>query len=140
MKIKNKFHTLILLFTITMISAVVLIPNSEHKKYFRSDFYNYYILTEPEIRNAPRISENYYFYYTPPDGGQTETSTITFIGGDSRILKKYLTELGFYLDAVQDNGHDEIWMKHGKSRAVFNLHHNNKTRIISLTKTIIPSP
>lgn len=42
--------------------------SDEATVYKENDFFNYHMLTDPDIENAPRITDNYYFESHPGDG------------------------------------------------------------------------
>ncbi|GLY61264.1 hypothetical protein IW01_08015 [Pectobacterium brasiliense] len=63
--------------------------------YTEKDSFKYYALTYKEIRNAPRLSENYYFSYGPSDEARPQTSTLYLcdldnIDGAYRELLSYV--------------------------------------------------
>ncbi|KOC87849.1 hypothetical protein [Winslowiella iniecta] len=50
---------LILFLKITLVSAI---------GYTEKDFLNYHLLTDEEVKNALKISQDYYFFYYAMDG------------------------------------------------------------------------
>ncbi|TQI81046.1 hypothetical protein FHU10_4052 [Serratia fonticola] len=102
--------------------------------YTEKDFLKYYLLTRKEIRNAPRLSEDYYFEYGRSDESDPESSVIYTCGlsnvdeGYERLLS-YVKKTGitlsegyswdnppkrgeeyFYLGKISRNGDEECLM------------------------------
>lgn len=50
--------------------------------YTEKDFFKYYLLTHKEIRNAPRLTDDYYFEYGPSDLTEPTQSTMYICGLD----------------------------------------------------------
>lgn len=117
--------------------VLLLIPEEHNVKYKKSNLYQYYTLTDREIRNAPVISTDYYFTYITPDEGQWIRSSVVFKGGDISLLRRYLEALGFFLYRVQNNGQEEIWISRTGKYVEFSLWNDRKNNTISLTKVII---
>ncbi|HBM9260955.1 TPA: hypothetical protein L0X66_005395 [Citrobacter freundii] len=127
----------ILLVTIVLISlSSLLIPWSDKLEYHESDFFDYYFYTDVDIKQAPRISNNYYFEYISPEGSTLETNLIVFYGGDARIIRDYLTGLGFHLYDYSDNGREELWISNDNLRFTFSIITNKKTDLVGLIKTM----
>lgn len=127
----------IILMTIILISlSPLLIPWPDKLEYRESDLFDYYIYTDVDIKQVPRISNNYYFEYISPDGSTRETNLIIFCGGDARIIRNYLTGLGFHLYNYSDNGREEHWISNDNRRFTFSIVTNKKKGLISLIKTM----
>ena len=78
--------------------------------YTQRNFISYYSLTDKDIRNTPRISDNYYFESNPGDG-YAPSSTILFRKvSDVKPLRDYLSKLG-YIKQKNSSGKAEIWTK-----------------------------
>ncbi|MFJ5443224.1 hypothetical protein [Pectobacterium sp. CHL-2024] len=52
---------------------LIIVP---YTVYTEKDIFKYYTLTYKEIRDAPRLSKNYYFSYGPSDEANPQISTI----------------------------------------------------------------
>ncbi|MEQ9843911.1 hypothetical protein [Pectobacterium brasiliense] len=52
---------------------LIIVP---YTVYTEKDIFKYYTLTYKEIRDAPRLSNNYYFSYGPSDEANPQISTI----------------------------------------------------------------
>lgn len=125
----------IILMTIVLISlSPLLIPRPDKLEYRESDPFNYYFYTDVDIKQAPRISNNYYFEYISPDGSTRETNLIIFHGGDAGIIRNYLTGLGFHLYDYSDNGREELWISNDNRRFTFSIVTNKKQDLVSLIK------
>lgn len=127
----------ILLVTIVLVSlSPLLISWPDKLEYRESDLFDYYFYTDLDIKQAPRISNNYYFEYISPDGSTRETNLIVFYGGDAGIIRDYLTGLGFHLYDYSDNGREELWVSNDNLRFTFSIITNKKTDLVSLIKTM----
>ncbi|EGT0648286.1 hypothetical protein JAF95_001356 [Citrobacter braakii] len=127
----------ILLVTIALISlSPLLIPWPDKLEYRESDFFDYYFYTDVDIKQAPRISNNYYFEYVSPEGNTREINLIIFHGGDAEVIRNYLTGLGFHLYDYSDNGREELWISSDNLRYTFSIVTNKKADIVVLIKTM----
>lgn len=125
----------IILVTIVFISlSPLLIPWPDKLEYRENDFFDYYFYTDVDIKQAPRISNNYYFEYISPDGSTRETNLIIFYGGDAGIIRDYLTGLGFHHYDYIDNGREELWISNDNRRFTFSIVTNKKKNLVSLIK------
>ncbi|TKV10037.1 hypothetical protein FDX19_10105 [Citrobacter sp. wls619] len=127
----------IILVTIALIFlSPLLIPWPDKLEYRESDLFYYYFYTDIDIKQAPRISSNYRFEYISPDGSTRETNLIIFFGGDARMIRNYLTGLGFHLYNYSDNGKEELWISNDNHRFTFSIVINKKKDVVSLIKTM----
>lgn len=127
----------IILVTIVLIFlSPLLIPWPDKLEYRESDLFNYYFYTDVDIKQAPRISNNYCFEYISPDGSTRETNLIVFRGGDVGIIRNYLTGLGFHLYDYSNNGREELWISNDNRQFTFSIVTNEKTDLVSLIKTM----
>ena len=91
--------------------------------YKETDRYNYYSLTYEEIKNAPRISQNYYFESQPGDGYAPSNAIIFKEVTDPEPLRAYLMKLGYVREQRRLRGM-EVWCqpnKEGKDRFYLNV-------------------
>ncbi|WP_431222604.1 hypothetical protein ACQ86O_20345 [Serratia sp. L9] len=70
--------------------------------YTEKDFFKYYLLTRKEIRDAPRLSEDYYFEYGRSDESDLESSSVYMCGvlnidGSYERLLSYIKNTGVTL-------------------------------------------
>ncbi|CAM4296527.1 hypothetical protein [Serratia silvae] len=56
--------------------------------YTEKDFFKYYLLTHKEVRDAPRLSKNYYFEYGPSDITEPNRSSM-YVCGLSNVDEGY---------------------------------------------------
>ncbi|MEG9607672.1 hypothetical protein V6W99_01460 [Citrobacter portucalensis] len=127
----------IILVTIVLIFlSPLLIPWQDKLEYRESDLFNYYFYTDVDIKQAPRISNDYCFEYISPDGSTRETNLIIFRGGDVGIIRDYLTGLGFHLYDYSNNGREELWISNENRQFTFSIVTNEKTDLVSLIKTM----
>ncbi|WP_337238390.1 hypothetical protein [Citrobacter portucalensis] len=127
----------IILVTIVLIFlSPLLIPWPDKLEYRESDLFNYYFYTDVDIKQAPRISNDYCFEYISPDGSTRETNLIIFRGGDVGIIRDYLTGLGFHLYDYSNNGREELWISNENRQFTFSIVTNEKTDLVSLIKTM----
>lgn len=130
------YYKIILVTIILIFLSPLLIPWPDKLEYQESDLFDYYFYTDVDIKQAPRISNNYYFEYISPEGSTQETNLIVFHGGNAEIIRNYLTGLGFYLYNYSDNGREELWISNDNHRFTFSIVTNKKTDLVSLIKTM----
>ncbi|WP_431630416.1 hypothetical protein [Enterobacter cloacae] len=113
--------------------------------YTENDFFHYHLLTDREIENAPKVTDDYYFEAHSGDGYEPSNSII-FKGATSAApLRAYLETLG-YVKEKRSLEVKEAWSKPERLNAdFFYLYFNTATGDIELTKVIgnghvIPCP
>lgn len=104
--------------------------------YTQRDFFKYHTLTDPDIENAPRITDNYYFESHPGDG-YSPSNSIVFRGAtDTASLSAYLEKMG-YAKQMRSLGEKEIWANPDKSDGdLFYLYLDLITHQVELTKVL----
>ncbi|QLO05705.1 hypothetical protein HV173_20330 [Citrobacter freundii] len=128
------YYKIIMVTIVLVFLSPLLIPWPDKLEYRESDLFDYYFYTDVDIKQAPRISSNYYFEYISPEGSTQETSLIIFRGGDAGIIRNYLTGLGFYLYDYSGNGREERWISNDNHRFTFSIVINKKKGLVSLVK------
>lgn len=104
--------------------------------YKENDFFKYHTLTDKDIENAPRITDNYYFESHPGDGYSPSNSIVFKGASDTASLRAYLEKLG-YEKQKRSLGEKEIWAKPDQLDGdLFYLYVNPTTREIELTKIL----
>lgn len=76
--------------------------------YKETDRYNYYSLTYKQIKNAPRISQNYYFESQSGDGYTPSNAIIFKDATDPEPLRAYLAGSGYVPQQRKQRGM-EMW-------------------------------
>ncbi|WP_238081670.1 hypothetical protein [Pseudescherichia vulneris] len=106
----------------------------ETTTYTENDFFNYHMLTDQEIKKAPRISGDYYFKSYPGDG-YAPANTIIFKGASNvEPLRVYLKKLG-YTRQRTDSEAAETWIKPEEVNSdLFYLYSNAATGEVELSK------
>jgi hypothetical protein len=128
----------ILIVVIAAFFAWLLVPFPQHKEYEETSWLSYYLYTDKDIRQAPKISQHYIYLYDAPDGGTREMSSIMFYdASDTGPLRLYLKTIGFSLESVTKDGTEETWLSHKKRNIVFSISMDRQKSIIRLTKTAI---
>lgn len=138
---KNLFKRLALI-AVTMLVCgglfiwLVASGSDEATVYKENDFFNYHMLTDPDIENAPRITDNYYFESHPGDG-YSPSNSIVFKGAtDTASLHAYLEKLG-YEKQKRSLGEKEIWTKPNQLDGdLFFLYFDPTTHQVELTKVL----
>ena len=130
------YYKIILMTIVLIFLSPLLIPWPDKLEYRESDLFNYYFYTDVDIKQAPRISNNYRFEYISPDGSTRETNLIIFRGGDVGIIRNYLTGLGFHFYDYSNNGREELWISNDNRQFTFSIVTNEKTDFVSLIKTM----
>lgn len=104
--------------------------------YTKNDFFNYHTLTDKDIENAPRITDNYYFEAHPGDGYAPSNSIIFKGANGAAPLRSYLEKLG-YTREKRNLGEKEIWSKPDRlNEDLFYLYFNTATGEVELTKVL----
>ena len=110
--------------------------SDEATVYKENDFFNYHMLTDPDIENAPRITDNYYFESHPGDGYSPSNSIVFKGASDTALLRTYLEKLGYEMQR-RSLGEKEIWAKPDQLDGdLFYLYFNPTTREVELTKVL----
>ena len=104
--------------------------------YKQDNFLSYHILTDSEIQNAPRITENFYFESHPGDGYAPSNSIIFAGASGTASLRCYLETLG-YTRQQRNLGGKEIWSKPDQLNSnLFYIYFNAVTAEAGLTKVL----
>lgn len=74
----------------------LVVPGSDETAvYTENDFFHYHTLTDKDIENAPRVTDDYYFEAHPGDG-YAPSNSIVFKGATGAApLHAYLETLGY---------------------------------------------
>lgn len=132
---KNVF----ILFGIIAFQFVVLamMPWPDHADYQENERYSYYFYTDIDIKNAPRISDGYFFTFDSPYDEQKGMSSIQYADGNVLIIKDYLMRLGYHLFQavpVENRGTEESWLSASGDNGIFYLSYSRNSTKIILTK------
>ncbi|MCH9406765.1 hypothetical protein [Pantoea agglomerans] len=139
MKNLFKWSALVAVTVLILIGLFVWLVASgsdETTVYKENDFFSYHTLTDKDIENAPRITDNYYFEAHPGDGYSPSNSIIFKGATDTASLQAYLEKLG-HVKQKRSLGEKEVWAKPDKSNGnMFYLYSNPATGEIELTKVL----
>lgn len=101
--------------------------------YKETDRYNYYSLTYKQIKNAPRISRNYYFESQSGDGYTPSNAIIFKDATDPEPLRAYLAGSGYIRQQRKQRGM-EVWCQPKETCSDrFNLYVDNQAKEVTLT-------
>ncbi|WP_039055590.1 hypothetical protein [Enterobacter sp. Bisph1] len=115
---------------------LVASDSDETTAYKENDFFNYHTLTDKDIENAPRITDDFYFESHPGDGYAPSNSIIFRGTADITPLHSYLEKLG-YIREKRSLGEKEIWSKPDQLNGdLFYLYFNAATDKVELTKVL----
>jgi len=104
--------------------------------YKENDFFNYHTLTDKDIENAPRITDDFYFESHPGDGYAPSNSIIFKGAVGAAPLRSYLEKLG-YTKEKRSLGEKEIWSKPDQLNGdLFYLYFNAAMGEVELTKVL----
>ena len=125
---------LCLIFMIWIFVYEVASGINEGTAYKEANFFYYYVLTDTDIKNCPKISSIYSFESQPGDG-YSSSNAIIFQGVESiEPVRDYLLGLG-YKREKRRLGESEIWTKAGVVDSnIFYLSLNKKTKEAELMK------
>ncbi|HDC4440577.1 TPA: hypothetical protein O8U43_003460 [Enterobacter cloacae] len=115
----------------------LVVPGSDETAvYTENDFFHYHTLTDKDIENAPRVTDDYYFEAHPGDG-YAPSNSIVFKGATGAApLHAYLETLG-YTKEKRRLGDKEIWSKPDQVNGdIFYLYFNTATGEVELTKVM----
>lgn len=108
----------------------------EKTVYTKNDFINYHTLTDKDIENAPRITDDFYFESHPGDGYAPSNSIVFKGAAGTAPLRSYLKKLG-YTKEKRSLGEKEIWSKPDQLNGdLFYLYFNAATGEVELTKVL----
>ena len=108
--------------------------------YKETEGYNYYSLTYKEIKNAPRISQHYYFESQPGDGNAPSNAIIFKQATHPEPLRAYLGSLGYVREQRRLRGM-EVWCQpNNKGKHRFYLYVNKQAKEVTLTSIKDHSP
>jgi len=127
---------LILLILLSVIAYFMLKDSNQTITYTQEDFINYHMLTDKDIANAPRITNDFYFEASPGDG-YPPTNSITFKNVDGiNLLEAYLLSLGLKKE-TRKMGDNDVWSKSDDSgRNLFYVSFDQVNKNATLTKSI----
>lgn len=110
--------------------------SDEATVYKENDFFNYHMLTDPDIEKAPRITNEFYFESHPGDGYSPSNSIVFKGASDTASLRTYLEKLG-YEKQRRSLGEKEIWAKPDQLDGdLFYLYFDPTTHQVELTKVL----
>ncbi|EOD8856773.1 hypothetical protein ACJ5W3_004644 [Enterobacter hormaechei] len=89
--------------------------SDETTVYTQNDFFHYHTLTDKDIENAPRVTDDYYFEAHPGDG-YAPSNSIFFKGATGAApLRAYLETLGYTKEkrrlGIRKSGQNPIRLK-----------------------------
>lgn len=89
--------------------------SDETTVYTQNDFFHYHTLTDKDIENAPRVTDDYYFEAHPGDG-YAPSNSIFFKGATGAApLRAYLETLGYAKEkrrlGIRKSGQNPIRLK-----------------------------
>ena len=124
---------IVMLLVIELTTCSIQSKAEKGEGYKQSDFLLYQLITNTDIKKAPRISNDYFFKYQARNGSAAEQSTIIFRNiSDPSALKLYLTQLGYHV-AGKENG-SERWEKNSSAASSFYLWVNKELNEVDLSK------
>ncbi|GLR07394.1 hypothetical protein COO59_16700 [Mixta theicola] len=93
----------------------------------------YRLFVDDDIKNAPRITDDYYFRFRRMDGPSAEISGIVFNGAtETAALEKYLAALGY--QHVSDDEFGQRWEKDNRPNPNIYIWRDTAGKTIFLTK------
>ncbi|MEE3662114.1 hypothetical protein V2I52_09230 [Brenneria sp. g21c3] len=105
-----------------------------HEGYIHSNLWAYYLYTDREIRNAPKLSENYHFTFTAQDGSQPQDSSIVYgSGANITALRDYLSSLEYV--SVKREGLTERWQRAEKLTPYYLISRDPERGTLTLTRS-----
>ena len=112
----------------------VIIKDAERMSGFKqSEWGTYHFFVDKDIKNAPRISADYYFRFRRLDGPSPEISGIVYRDAtETAALESYLTTLGYHYVTTDEYG--DRWEKEDWPIPEFYLWQDKERRMIFLTK------
>ena len=116
---------LLIYFTTSNINGVTV--------YKETDRYSYHTLTDKEIKNAPRISQHYYFESQPGDGYAPSNAIIFKDAINPEPLRAWLINLGYVREQRRLRGM-EVWCQPNREgRGRIYLHVDKHAKEVTLT-------
>lgn len=133
-KIYRIAGVLIVMLLVIELTTCSIQSNAEGRDgYNQSDFFLYQLITNTDIKKAPRVSNDYFFKYQARNGSAAEQSTIIFRKiSDPSALKLYLTKLGYHVAGKENDS--ERWEKNSSAASSFYLWVNKELNEVGLSK------
>ncbi|UQY44686.1 hypothetical protein [Mixta hanseatica] len=84
--------------------------------YTENEWFKYQFLTPDELKQAPRVTNDYRITITARDGSAARVETIEFYGSqDTQMLERYLVSLGYY--PARDHFSRKTWYSPDNERS-----------------------
>lgn len=110
--------------------------SDETTVYTENDFFHYHTLTDKDIENAPRVTDDYSFEAHPGVGYGSSNSIVFKRATGAAPLRAYLETLG-YKKEKRRLGDKEIWSKPDQVNGdLFYLYFNAATGEVELTRVM----
>ena len=127
-------------FCIIVASAFLLIDCSmqriadQREGYSQKNIWAYYLYTDSDIRNAPRLSRNVRFTWVAQNGSQPQESRIVY---DQKVdvnqIRHYLKMLSY--EPVERSNHYERWERRHKTMPAFYISQDNESGTTTLSRS-----
>ncbi|WP_342754428.1 hypothetical protein AAGQ96_20305 [Pantoea sp. MBD-2R] len=107
---------------------------AQREGYSHKNIWAYYLYTDSDIRNAPRLSRQVHFTWVAQDGSQPQESSIVYHQKvDINQIRDYLRKLGY--ECVERSSHDERWERSNKTMPAFYISQDNESGTTTLSKS-----
>ncbi|CDM89126.1 conserved exported protein of unknown function [Xenorhabdus bovienii] len=108
-EIKIIFSIILILFILIVgILSIFLILITANENYTEENYIKYLIFTTDEIKNSPRISNNYIIMYRSMDGNSPQINEITYINTkNKKKIEEYVKSIGYIF--IEKNDFGEKW-------------------------------
>ncbi|MHA5031563.1 hypothetical protein ACX2C7_14180 [Enterobacter mori] len=113
--------------------------SDETTVYTENDFFHYHTLTDKDIENAPRVTDDYSFEAHPGVGYGSSNSIVFKRATGAAPLRAYPETLG-YKKEKRRLGEKEIWSKPDQVNGdlFYSLFIQNRNRLSSCTRSPLP--
>lgn len=120
MKVKYS-HVIIFLFVLVALLYFIIMTRMFSDEYYKqSNVIQYHLLTPTPLKDAPRITENWYFTNHTVEGSGMQISTLNFTGIQKSEVQRMRERLETYIDNYPDR-HATMSIDVEENKGVFEL-------------------
>ncbi|MDE1481093.1 hypothetical protein [Xenorhabdus bovienii] len=106
-ELKIIFYIIPILFIVGILSIFLIIITA-NENYTEDNYIKYLIYTTDEIKNSPRISNNYIIMYRSMDGNSPQINEITYINTQNKKkIEEYVKSISYIF--IEKNNFGEKW-------------------------------
>lgn len=102
MKMNHRHVIVFLLILMALLYCITMTRIFSDEHYKQSNLIQYHLLTPTPLKDAPRITDNWYFTNQTAEGSGLQINTLTFTGIQKSEIQKMREKLETYIDNYPD--------------------------------------